>query len=134
MNFWSKFSKFRKASELCIVPFCGTVIFESIQLACSGILLSFWTCRWILLDSHLCTHNFNQFLFNSVCRSILTFPNLWRACQRRYSRMQWGSLFFAVCWFLWRSRNRKLFDGCETDPNWIAQHAIKEAKLWRKFC
>ena len=58
----------------------------------------------------------------------------WRACQRRFSRDKWGSYFFAVCWFLWRARNKLIFEGCTTDSRWLAQHALKEAKLWMKYC
>ena len=68
---------------------------------------------------------------NSV--QVVTYNSL-KLCRRFISRQHWGSLFFAVCWFIWRSRNRRIFDGTETDPQWIAHHSIKEAKLWRKFC
>lgn len=40
-----------------------------------------------------------------------------RLCQRIISRMQWGSVFYAVCWFIWRGRNKKIFDGIETSPH-----------------
>ncbi|XP_078158903.1 uncharacterized protein LOC144554459 [Carex rostrata] len=58
----------------------------------------------------------------------------WKACKRRMSRNEWGPYFFAVCWFLWRARHKKIFEDIEPDPIRIAQHAIREAKLWLKYC
>ena len=58
----------------------------------------------------------------------------WKACKRRMSRNEWGPYFFAVCWFLWRARNKKIFEDIEPDPIRIAQDAIREAKLWLKYC
>ena len=63
-----------------------------------------------------------------------TVDKSWRACKIRMPRKEWASYFFAICWFLWRARNRKIFEDCETDPVWIAFHANREAKLWLKFC
>ncbi|XP_078157717.1 uncharacterized protein LOC144553407 [Carex rostrata] len=59
---------------------------------------------------------------------LATVDKSWRACKRWISRNKWGSYFFAVCWFLWRACNKKIFEEGETDPIWIAHHANKEAK------
>ncbi|XP_078178597.1 uncharacterized protein LOC144572798 [Carex rostrata] len=84
---------------------------------------------WRLLSSML---GFNLLQTGDTVQAIVS--NSGRACQRRIPRSQWGTLFFAVCWFIWRNRNRKKFDGIESDPHWIAHQSIKESKLWRKFC
>lgn len=84
---------------------------------------------WRLMSSML---GFNLLKTGDTVQAVVA--NSGRACQRRIPCSQWGTLFFAVCWFIWRSRNKKIFDGVDSDPHWIAHQSIKESKLWKKFC
>ena len=37
-----------------------------------------------------------------------------------------------ICWYIWKARNDKLFNGKDVSPFDTLQHATLEAKCWRK--
>ena len=40
--------------------------------------------------------------------------------------------FSWICWYIWKVRNDKLFNGKDVSPIDILQHASLEAECWRK--
>ncbi|KAK3223218.1 hypothetical protein Dsin_010243 [Dipteronia sinensis] len=62
--------------------------------------------------------------------SILQWWRGWRGmCPRRKSERAWSSLFFAVVWTIWETRNIKVFDNRDTSLN-QAEDLVKFRVAW----
>ena len=57
-----------------------------------------------------------------------------RRCRHRLQRKTWGIIFFSLCWQLWKARNYKVFQRKCLAPILVVEHALKEARLWQKYC
>lgn len=68
-----------------------------------------------------------------------SIQDIWRKSYNQFRqtvsmKIKWQGLFSAVCWFIWRQRNGKIFEGKHISPDLVAQWIICEATLWRDNC
>ena len=63
-----------------------------------------------------------------------TFKDWWRwAAQRapKAARKGMNSLLILTAWFIWKMRNRCMFDGCQPAARPVLQEIHEQANLWK---
>ena len=57
-----------------------------------------------------------------------------RAASVGMGTKQWHVYFVSTCWFIWKGRNKKIFDGKVVPGKVVEEHILQEAKLWLRLC